>query len=163
MQRRLKRGDAQINRNLLNYPLARDVRIADCWTRSLISGRWEHQLPGNSRIKFRMPADAANLRCPSAFDMNVLLVYLREARVSKERKVEFASMPALLEALRLDDTNLQPPSSEVAAGLGPVVDPLDLLWPMVSADQRQKGYSYTPGAAAAAEGDQMAAANCRRG
>ena len=87
MQRQLKRGDAQINRNLLNYPLARDVRIADCWTRSLISGRWEHQLPGDGRIKFRMPADAANLRCPSAFDMNVLLVSFG-ARVSQERKVD---------------------------------------------------------------------------
>ena len=67
-------------------------------------------------------------------------------------------MPALLEALRLDDTNLQPPSSEVAAGLGPVVDPLlrsSAMADGIGRSERQKGYSYTPGAAAAAEGDQM--------
>jgi len=100
--RKRKDERAHINRNLLNYPLARDARVilAD-WRRGKKMRDWRHRLPGDDRIDLRFTADAdAKLRrCPTGFDINVLFCLLREAQ--NEGKVSIASRSALLGKLGL--------------------------------------------------------------
>jgi hypothetical protein len=108
-QRKLKPGYAAINRNLANYPLARDVRVAAHWRKSNKTGRWLCDLPGDQRIQFRLPSDYKPRRCPTGFDVNVLFVLLREARLRKTGKIEFPSLASILKDLgvRIDDYNRQ--------------------------------------------------------
>ena len=66
---------AQVDRNLMNYPLARDPRVKASWSKSK-TGRWFCDLPGDERIRLWLAhgADARLKRLPSAFDVNVLLL-----------------------------------------------------------------------------------------
>lgn len=100
--RKRKDERAHLNRNLLNYPLARDARVSlTDWRRGKKKRDWRHQLPGDDRIDLRFTADAdAKLRrCPTGFDINVLFCLLREAQ--NEGKVSIASRSALLGKLGL--------------------------------------------------------------
>ena len=89
-QRRLKRGYAALNRNLCNYPLARDPRVRARWRRSARTGRWLCDLPGDGRIQFRLPADSKQRRCPSIRCQRAVHAPARVAG-EEDRKVEFAS------------------------------------------------------------------------
>ncbi len=73
-QRKLKPGYAAINKNLANYPIARDVRVVTHWRRSKKTRRWLCDLPGDPRIQYRLPSDYKQRRCPTGFDVNVLFV-----------------------------------------------------------------------------------------
>src|SRR5262245_23746494 len=47
----------RLNRNLLNYPLARDVRTTVQWRNSPKTGRWLAALPQEQRVLVILPAD----------------------------------------------------------------------------------------------------------
>ena len=47
---------AQVNRNLMNYPLARDLRVRASWSKSN-TGRWFCDLPADKRIRLRLAHD----------------------------------------------------------------------------------------------------------
>ena len=105
--RKLKPGYAAINRNLLNFPWARDPRVMTDWRRSDKLGCWLCDLPGNPDIQFRLPLDVKTLHCPDPFDMNMLFVVLREARCRKSRRVRFGSRSEFIEALGLATDNIR--------------------------------------------------------
>jgi hypothetical protein len=99
---------ALVNKNLCNYPLARDPRTRQCWWRSKPTGRWWRcDLPGGKRIRFELPNDVEErLRyCPTGFDINVLLWLLSEARLKGKKTVEFQSYAAFLELLGLGSSS----------------------------------------------------------
>src|ERR1700693_1303316 len=76
---------AVINRNFLNYPIARDPRVRLIWEKSPKTGRWLADLPGNSRIQLRLPEniDKCTKHCPTGFDMNILFALLRAAQTRR--------------------------------------------------------------------------------
>ncbi len=96
----------RLNKNLANYPLARDARVPVEWRRGKTSGRWQADLPGDNRIQLRLPAKTpkALRRAPTAFDINVLAVLLAEVWLTDSTRIEFESVAALL---RLLDRNPQ--------------------------------------------------------
>ena len=98
-QRKLKPGYAALNKNLCNYPLARDPRVQAHWRLSTKTRRWLCDLLGDGRIQFRLPGNAGKRRGPSGFDMQVLFLLLREARVRDTAELEFGSLASLLKAL----------------------------------------------------------------
>ena len=91
----------QVNKNFCNYPLACDPRTRQRWRRSRPSGFWLCDLPGDDRIRFQIERDgAADLRhCPTAFDINVLLLVLGMAQDRGKRTVALPSSGAILKAL----------------------------------------------------------------
>src|SRR5262249_12886298 len=108
----LRRVPVKINRNLMNFPLARDARTQARWFQGSKTGQWMAYQPGEGRkthrIRLIMPANARvrMRRCPSALDMNVLFQLLAEAQRKNGRKrVEFASSAVLLRRLGLPVRN----------------------------------------------------------
>jgi hypothetical protein len=108
----IERVPVKINRNLLNFPLARDGRAKVEWFQGSNTGRWMADLPGEGReshrIRLILPANArARMRrCPSALDMNVLFQLLAEAqRPGGTKRIEFASFAVLLRRLGLPVRN----------------------------------------------------------
>ena len=95
---RRRKPHARINKNLLNRPLARDCRVKADWRFSKKHARWWCNLPGTKYIRYRLPSDA-QLRLPDGFDVAVLFLILRQARMSKSRKVTFTSRAAMLRKL----------------------------------------------------------------
>jgi hypothetical protein len=95
---RRRKAHARVNKNLLNRPLARDRRVKADWTFSKKHERWWCNLPGRKDICFRLP-DGADRRLADGFDVAVLFLILRQARMSKSRKVKFASQAAMLRVL----------------------------------------------------------------
>jgi hypothetical protein len=89
---------AYTNRNLLNYPLARDRRCALHWEST--SDCWVCDLTGD--IQYRMPSGVEPdwLTAPSGFDMHVLLQILMLTR-SKGRRDLRLSLPDLMRAMDL--------------------------------------------------------------
>ena len=63
----------RLNRNFMNYPLARDARTIAVWRKD-DEGDWYTLCPGEDRIGFWLPKDtvAGARRLPTGFDMNVL-------------------------------------------------------------------------------------------
>ena len=99
----------KLNRNFLNFPLARDTRAKANWFQGSRTGRWLADLPGEGReshrIRLILPAKAEEemRRCPSALDMNVLFQLLAEAqRRDATARIEFASLSDLLRRLGLE-------------------------------------------------------------
>jgi hypothetical protein len=94
----------QVNKNLANYPLARDARTRQHWRRSKPTGRlWLCKLPGDKRIQFRLPGDIEeqSRHCPSAFDINVLFLLLAMAQEQGRHTITLRSSAAILQELGL--------------------------------------------------------------
>lgn len=96
-----KRSFAAINRNLCNYPLARDARLKLHWRRSKRTGRWLCDLSDGERLQLRLPEATPNqlLRWPTAFDVNVLFLLLNEAKKQGINEIEFSSYSSILNEL----------------------------------------------------------------
>ena len=94
---------AQVDRNLMNYPLARDSRVKASWSKSSKTGRWFCDLPGDKRIRLWLAqgAHARLKRLPSAFDVNVLLLVLARAQIQGDPVVTFPSRAAIFHSLGL--------------------------------------------------------------
>ena len=94
---------AQVDRNLMNYPLARDPRVKASWSKSSKTGRWFCYLPGDKRIRLWLAqgAPARLKRLPSAFDVNVLFLVLARAQIQGDPVVTFPSRAAIFQALGL--------------------------------------------------------------
>jgi len=94
---------AQVDRNLMNYPLARDPRVKASWSKSLKTGRWFCVLPGDKRIRLWLAqgAPARLKRLPSAFDVNVLFLVLARAQIQGDPVVTFPSRAAIFHSLGL--------------------------------------------------------------
>ena len=94
---------AQVDRNLMNYPLARDLRVKASWSKSSKTGRWFCDLPGDKRIRLWLAhgAHARLKRLPSAFDVNVLLLVLARAQIQGDPVVTFPSRAAIFHSLGL--------------------------------------------------------------
>jgi hypothetical protein len=93
----------RLNRNFLNYPLARSARTRASWRKE--NGVWWRDLPGENRIELSVPAEArtALRRCPTGFDMNVLFVLLAAVQGADDPKrfsVERVEIPSLAVVLR---------------------------------------------------------------
>jgi hypothetical protein len=90
---------AQVNKNLYNYPLARDPHTRQHWRRS--GDLWLCNLPGDDRIEFSLESDADESlrRVPTAFDMNVLFLLLGEAQDRESDTIAFSSSAVMLKAL----------------------------------------------------------------
>jgi hypothetical protein len=108
----LRRVPVKINRNMMNFPLARDVRAKPEWFQGSKTGHWIADLPGEGReshrIRLIMPSNtrARRRQCPSALDMNVLFQLLAEAqRPVKTKQIKFASYAVLLRRLGLPVRN----------------------------------------------------------
>ena len=100
---------AQVDRNLMNYPLARDLRVKASWSKSSKTGRWFCDLPGDKRIRLWLAhgADARLKRLPSAFDVNVLLLVLARAQIQGDPVVTFPSRAAIFQSLGLSVNRAQ--------------------------------------------------------
>lgn len=105
-----RRVPVKINRNFLNFPLARDTRTKADWFEDSQTGRWMADLPGEGRDTHRIQlilsakADEECRRCPSALDMNVLFQLLAEAQQQDATaRIEFASFAVLLRRLGLEE------------------------------------------------------------
>jgi hypothetical protein len=99
---------AAVNRNLMNYPLARDARITTAWRPSQPSKKYQVcDLPGSDRVRLRLNADAnpSLRRCPTGFDINVLLLLLTRARMSKEPVIHWRSRAEVLATLGISTIN----------------------------------------------------------
>lgn len=93
----------RLNKNLCNFPLARDPRVKLKWRR-FDSGRWYADLPGDEkRIRLILPADVhpSLKRAPTAFDMNVLAYLSSEASRRKGDQIAFPGRGQVLRALGL--------------------------------------------------------------
>jgi hypothetical protein len=91
---------AIVNKNLLNYPLARDTRVKLEWHKNKKTGRYWAYLPGDDRIKLSFPADA-DRRCPNGLDINVLFFLLSEVRKQGRQTITLPSLAAILNQLGL--------------------------------------------------------------
>src|SRR5262249_11201702 len=71
----LQHVPVKINRNFLNFPLARDTRTKAQWFQASKTGRWMADLPGEGRethrIRLILPANVHqdDRRCPNALDL----------------------------------------------------------------------------------------------
>ncbi len=77
---------AQINKNFLNMPLARDVRTAPEWWFSKKPGRWFCNVSRNPKVTLWLPSwtDEGLYRCPTARDMNVFTYLLGAGTLAME-------------------------------------------------------------------------------
>jgi len=79
----------KLNRNFMNYPLARDLRTKTLWYPRGKTGRWFAELPGDNRITLIMPSDVSKKRhkqrahAPTALDMNLLYQILAELQLCR--------------------------------------------------------------------------------
>ena len=103
-----KRIPLRLNRNLMNYPLARSARTPTRWEK--IGDDWVATLPGDDRIELYLTKETPEKerRAPTGFDMNVLKRILAEVqrpgRDEHDLKVEFGSLTALLRELGFTGT-----------------------------------------------------------
>jgi hypothetical protein len=85
---------ALVDKNLLNYPIARDSRTSLNWVEN------KAKVPENSKIELSFPADAER-RCPNGFDVNVLLFLLSEVRKQGQSTIIVPSLSVIVKALGL--------------------------------------------------------------
>jgi hypothetical protein len=92
-----------LNKNFLNYPMARDLRTIGRWRQGANTGRWIGRLPGDNKIRYFLPTDVDPKlkRCPSAFDVNVLFLLLAESKKQNRNEIELPSRSYILRALGL--------------------------------------------------------------
>jgi hypothetical protein len=91
----------RLNRNLMNYPLARSARTRPLWHEDKEHGGSWCRLPGEDRIELSVPAGAPVRRLPTGFDVNVLFRLLAGVQEGKRDHIKFASLAALLRGLHL--------------------------------------------------------------
>jgi hypothetical protein len=93
----------QINKNLMNYPLARDPHVRAKWTYSKKRKLWWCEVPGQPKLRLRLSKDTpeAARRLPSGFDMNVLFLCVMVAHLRKSDSVTFASRTEVLKRLEV--------------------------------------------------------------
>ncbi len=95
----------RLNRNFMNYPLARSMRTRPNWQKD--KDGWWCTLPGDDHIELRLPETSRPTlqRCPSGFDMNVLFRLLMAVQENQSKhldeQVQFRSVAALLRDLHL--------------------------------------------------------------
>lgn len=82
-----ERTPLRLNRNLMNFPLARDVRMDVQWHTSEKTGRWIAKLPKEDQILLILPADKRARRAPTGRDMAALFALLAEVQRTKEARV----------------------------------------------------------------------------
>jgi hypothetical protein len=92
---------APINRNFMNYPLARDTRLRLLWRKD--QHGWHCDLPGEDRIQLQFARDA-EARCPSAFDVEFLFRLFGIAKKRRSSILDFASFSALLKSTGYEPT-----------------------------------------------------------
>ena len=99
---------AQVNRNLMNFPLARVSTVPASWSKSK-TGCWFCDLPGEDRIRLSLAhgADARLRRLPSAFDVNVLLLVLAHTQIHGDHVVTFPSRNEIFHSLGLHRNTAQ--------------------------------------------------------
>lgn len=92
-----------LNRNLGNFPLARDPRRKADW--QLSKSWWGCALPGDERIHLYLPGSWSHDQCrlPSGFDMAVLCQLLATARLTEKDAVTVAGVADLLRLLGVAD------------------------------------------------------------
>jgi hypothetical protein len=92
-----------LNKNLCNFPLARDRRVAMKWFRLNDDEVYAADLPGDDRIRLIVPVDAPRRfqRCPAGFDMNVIGVLSATATFQQRRDVKLPTRRDLLTTLGL--------------------------------------------------------------
>ncbi len=91
---------AIIDKNLCNYPLARDTRTQVKWRRSKKTGRYWAHLPGDDRVILYFAANATR-RCPNGLDVNVLLYLLGEFRKQGKPAIKLPKLRPIARALGL--------------------------------------------------------------
>ena len=98
---------AKLNKNLCNYPLARDRHVHMKWRRFTDTGERYVDLPGDDRIRLILPADVDRSfeRCPSAFDINVLAMLSAEANRQDRAEIAFPNRVKFLSKLKLAPTS----------------------------------------------------------
>lgn len=86
----------KLDRNLLNYPIARDGHLRTHWRKSVKTGR--RLCDFGETLSIRLPADvdAKHKRWPTAFDMNVLFALIRQAQVTRSQTITLPSRTSLL-------------------------------------------------------------------
>lgn len=91
----------RLNRNLMNHPIARDVRVRIDWDPSANGRSVWATMPGDETVALRLPADAAEevRRWPSAADMAVLFAVL--AKANDRGDAAFPNMAAVAKAAGL--------------------------------------------------------------
>jgi hypothetical protein len=97
-----------LNKNFLNYPLARNPRVKPEWRLEKKTLRAE--LPGDHRVVFELPASVEPTlkRFPTPFDISVVCALLVQTRIGKGAKITFASYSEILRAMgfAVSSTNL---------------------------------------------------------
>jgi hypothetical protein len=87
-----------IDKNLCNYPLARDSRMKLHWFVSSKTGRNVAHV--DNRITLSLPADQEQ-RCPTGFDVNVLFLLLMHVYAQRSGKISFKSLNAIARKMGL--------------------------------------------------------------
>jgi hypothetical protein len=94
-----------VNRNWLNYPLARSPWTAAEWYQDGL--KYCCKLPGEDRIELTVPLDAPEnrRRCPTPFDINVLFRLFDAAQSAKGKwsPLRFSTFATVLRDLKLTD------------------------------------------------------------
>ncbi len=94
----------RLNRNFMNYPLARSARTEPRWHDDRRRRDTWCRLPGDDRIELSLPTGSpVRRRLPTGFDMDVLFRLLAAVQARKQACVEFASRAAFLRELQLTD------------------------------------------------------------
>lgn len=96
-----KKRQAQVSRNLHNYPIARS-KMTRSWKWSKAKdGWWIGEAPRNIGFSIEMPPDVPSRcrRAPTGFDMNVLLWLLAEARDTGKVVISVPSYSQFLQQL----------------------------------------------------------------
>ncbi len=102
------RSFIDLNKNFLNFPLARDARVKLRKVKDARTDKYRTPLPGEDRITLRF-AKGAVRRCPTGFDLNVLFLLLAEIKKQGQAAITLPSLSAIVKQMRLgvDPANLR--------------------------------------------------------
>ena len=101
MGKRPRLSFAILNKNFLNFPLARDARTK---VQARVGAKTGRQFAELDQVKFIFPK-TCKPRYPTGFDVNVLLLLLAEARKQKSAVIVFASNCEMLRMLGLTESS----------------------------------------------------------
>jgi hypothetical protein len=137
MARFRRAATAHLNRNLLNYPLARDSRLRVHWRPVKGTDDIRCQL-ADGNISYRLPARYDDRRIPNGFDTLVLFWLLREARMKNANKITFSSRTVILKELGLSTTDRNLGRMKNALKLWCVIRPRFKFWHYIGEEKRRK-------------------------